>query len=763
MTNPPIRVLQVVQRYYPELGGLETHVAEVTSRLAGRPDLQITILTTDRSGRLPREDEINGVRVIRRRSWPRDKDFYLSPGLIKVIRGGDWDVVHFQGGQTLVPLVGMLAAWSARIPYVLTFHSGGHSTTSRSRLGDLQTRILRPLLARSAKLIAVSRFEKKRFAAETGIDADHFVVINNGGALPAVPAGTTSTPGTIVSSGRLEKYKGHHRAIQALPLVQQSIPAARLTILGGGPYEADLRALADELGVSDTVTIRHLPPTERAQMAEILASSSVMTALSTYEAHPVGIMEALAIGLPVLGCDTAGIGDLVEDGLVRGIDRDAAPDQVAAALVDMLSGPTESPRRPADFALPTWEQCADDVARVYHEVARAAGIGRPLRIAQVIATLTTGGAERQLESLVQHSRHAHRVIAVYSGGAVADTMAAAGVDIGVLGMGGLRKVTAIPRLALRLRRMRPDIVHVHLLTGQLWGIPAARLAGVRTIISTEHSLMETTIENRPHTARLRTLYRMLERMATRTIAVSETTKVRLQRWGIDPVRISVIDNGIDFAALAFNPDDRKAIRQEFSVDGDTELVGAVGRLEPVKRFPELLEALAPTLSRGRRELLLVGAGPLQETLRLRAEQLGVGAAVHLTGPRSDVPALLAGMDVLISASRDETFGMAVLEGLGAGLPVVYAQCPALDEIGERPDWAYPLADASAEPGSEAADIRRITEVALSVRSETRFPLPASLARAFGITETAERVDSLYSDLVGSRPARRRPRFGGRKR
>ena len=94
---------------------------------------------------------------------------------------------------------------------MLTFHSGGHSTTGRSLLGRVQTHILTPLLARADRLIAVSRFEKKRFAADTGIPAERFTVINNGGALPPVPTAVQPVPGTIVSSGRLEKYKGHHR------------------------------------------------------------------------------------------------------------------------------------------------------------------------------------------------------------------------------------------------------------------------------------------------------------------------------------------------------------------------------------------------------------------------------------------------------------------------------------------------------------------------------------------------------------------------
>ena len=127
--------------------------------------------------------------------------------------------------------------------------------------------------------------------------------------------------GRIVSSGRLEQYKGHHRAIEALPLVRRRVPEAR----PGHPRQwgarAELHALASRYGVADAVEIRHLPPSDRGAWPASLARPVVMAALSTYEAHPVGVMEAVAIGLPVVGFDVAGIGDLVEDGLVTGIRR----------------------------------------------------------------------------------------------------------------------------------------------------------------------------------------------------------------------------------------------------------------------------------------------------------------------------------------------------------------------------------------------------------------------------------------------------------
>ena len=742
----PYRVLQVVQRFAPELGGLETHVAEVTKRLAGTRDIEVTVLTTDRTGALPREDRVNGVRVIRRRSWRRNGEEYFSPGLIRVIRRGGWDLVHVQGSQTTVPTVAMLAARSARIPYVLTFHSGGHSSAGHSRITRVQNVVNRPLLARAAKLIAVSRFECTRFAKVTGLPKSRFEVVQNGGALPPVPTGAAPVRGAIVTSGRLEQYKGHHRVVAALPLIRATMPQATLTVLGSGPYEGALRRLAQERGVADAVTFRHLLPAERSEMAAILSRSSVMAALSSYEAHPVAVMEAVALGLPVVGCDVAGIGDLVEDGLVTGVPLDADDAFVAEALLRQLQADDGEPHRAPDLALPTWEGAADALADMYrnvltHPTPRAS-------VVQIITTLTTGGAERQVESIVEHSRHRQHVIALYGGGTVAESLAAAGHSVEVLGLAGPRRLLALPALVARLRRLRPDTVQVHLLSGQLWGLPAARLARVPLVLSTEHSLMDDSIENRPLTEPLRWLYLALNRLASRTVAVSVATADRLARWGVDRDSITVIDNGIDFARLVPSAAARAGIRNELSIGADVEVVGAVGRLEPVKRFQQLLAAVAPTLERGRRELLIVGDGPLRDALGLEAEALHVADCVHLTGPRPDVPALLSAMDVLVSPSRDETFGMAVLEGIGAGLPVVYAECPALDALAEPVPSAFAI--GTTDDRAEGAAIAAAVDRALEHTAGLRPPVPTEVLEAYDIARTTDRLDRLVDEGMDAR-------------
>ena len=365
----------VCPRYLPETGGTEMHVHEVTRRLSALGSFEITVLATDRSRRLPRQAVVEGISVLRVPAWPRRRDYYLAPGIAAVIRQREWDLVHCQGIHTPVPLLAMMSARRAGLPYLITFHTGGHSSGLRNAMRTIQWRLAGPLLRNALALIAVSRFEAAALARHARLGDKRIIVIRNGGTLPSPRPGTVAVPGRIISIGRLERYKGHHRVIEALPHVMRQIPEAHLLILGSGPYESYLCKLARHLGVSDRVSIKHVTPADRQGMATMLAESSVVAALSDYEAHPVAVMEALSVGRQVVGYDIAGIGELFAAGWVRGVPHGAPAVAVAQELVKAMSSPTL-----ADHAqLPSWDSCADQLAHVYLSSLGIAPASRTLR------------------------------------------------------------------------------------------------------------------------------------------------------------------------------------------------------------------------------------------------------------------------------------------------------------------------------------------------------------------------------------------------
>src|SRR5437667_650967 len=363
-----LRVLLVAASYLPYIGGLETHVYEVGRRLACA-GIDITILTTDMSGRLPKVEESEGMHICRVRAWPSNKDYYFAPGIYRFITGGRWDIIHCQGYHNLVPPLAMFAARRANVPFVLSFHSVGDVTRLRKALRWLQWMMLRPLLLQAQKLIAVSEFEARFFREQLRLPSESFVIIPNGAAhLPEVmgpeEANKVDNQSLIVSVGRLERYKGHQRVIAALPKVLEEVPDAWLRIVGIGPYESTLQKMANRLGVAERVDIRAIPPGDGQGMASLLARANLVTLLSEHEAQGLAVMEALTLKRPVLVAGTSALQELADQGLARAVPLESTPEEVATAVVSQL----RQPLVPQNIALPTWDACAASLLTLYQDI-----------------------------------------------------------------------------------------------------------------------------------------------------------------------------------------------------------------------------------------------------------------------------------------------------------------------------------------------------------------------------------------------------------
>ena len=327
----------------------------------------MTVLSTDPSGSLPTRESSDGAEVVRVRAWPQKRDYYFAPGLFAQIRPGAWDIVHVQGYQTLVAPLAIMAARRSRLPYVLTFHGGGHSSAMRERLRPVQLAVLRPLLAGAARLVAVAPHEVDLYARRLRLPKERFVVISNGSDLPLEgAAGVVREPSLIASLGRLERYKGHRRVIEALPSLLETHPDVHLWVAGRGPDEAALRETALRLGVGERVAIRAVPVGERAEFARELARVKVAVSMSEFETQPIAMLEALSLGCRLVVARSPGLESLADGGLARGIGPDSRPAEIAAAIAAELDQP--SPAEPP--VLPTWDDCAEALLRLYASIAR---------------------------------------------------------------------------------------------------------------------------------------------------------------------------------------------------------------------------------------------------------------------------------------------------------------------------------------------------------------------------------------------------------
>lgn len=362
-----------------------------------------------------------------------------------------------------------------------------------------------------------------------------------------------------------------------------------------------------------------------------------------------------------------------------------------------------------------------------------------MKVLHVITGLGVGGAELQLRSILQHTRHQSDVVTLYNPGPVADMITGDGGRVRDLGMTRNTELPALRRLTRLIRAGRYHVVHTHLYRSCIYGRLAARLAGTPVVVTTEHSIGETHLERRRMTLGVRALYLGTDLCSDATIAVSDAVAHRLANWGVPTRKIETIPNGLDFDRVAFDAAARDNIRDEFSLPRDAYVVGVLGRLDPIKRFDLVIRAAAPLLDDQHR-LLIVGDGQIRPDLEAEAARHGVTEWVTFAGERHDVAAMLSSLDLFIASSEQETFGLSVLEALANGIPALYTTCPALDGI--QTDRARQV------PGDDDG-MRREIAAEMAAGRRPRQDVPAIRER-YGIESVTRRIDDLYDRLMSRR-------------
>ena len=238
---------------------------------------------------------------------------------------------------------------------------------------------------------------------------------------------------------------------------------------------------------------------------------------------------------------------------------------------------------------------------------------------------------------------------------------------------------------------------------------------------------------------------MLRRLP-RVVAVSSDIRDTLIRAGAHPSRVTVLLNGIDPEAFKRDPAKRDLIRRQMgSLPGD-QVIGAVGRLEPQKRFDLLLEAFA-ALRPGwpKTRLVIVGDGSLRDSLERQAARLGIGAICHFLGHRLDVAALHHAFDLFVQSSEYEGTPNAVLEAMAMETPIVATDVGGTRELAiagrARPHRADRVtrAHCRAAMATALADRKGAAERARAARRRVEDEL--------SFAERTRRLEDIYDQLL----------------
>jgi glycosyltransferase involved in cell wall biosynthesis len=222
------------------------------------------------------------------------------------------------------------------------------------------------------------------------------------------------------------------------------------------------------------------------------------------------------------------------------------------------------------------------------------------------------------------------------------------------------------RLGDALKAHRIDVVHCHHYSPYVYGVLAAVLHPSVRVVFTEHGRLHGV----GISTKRRLINPVLSRWPARIYAVSAALKQDMVAEGFPERSIEVLYNGIELGPRP-RPADRAAMRASLGLPADALVIGSVGRLDPVKNLGALLEARAILNTRfpGAR-IVIAGDGPDRQALIERAQALGLGDVVHLTGYRGDVRAVMAAFDMYVNCSTYEGVSLTILEAMAAALPVV---------------------------------------------------------------------------------------------
>jgi glycosyltransferase involved in cell wall biosynthesis len=238
--------------------------------------------------------------------------------------------------------------------------------------------------------------------------------------------------------------------------------------------------------------------------------------------------------------------------------------------------------------------------------------------------------------------------------------------------------------------------------------------------------------------------RILKRFP-RLIAVSSEIRRELIRCGADPARVEVILNGIDHRRFHYAPLLRASARAELNLEPTELVIGAVGRLEPQKRFDLLMSAVAQLRdARPTVRLLIAGDGSIAEYLRRTIDDLDLHGICRLVGHHENVPSFHHALDLFVQSSDYEGTPNAVLEAMALGTPIV-----ATDVGGTAELVSHGVHGLIVPPGNVAA-IAGAIEAALSDLPGTRARADAArrrVERELSFERRMQSVESIYLGLI----------------
>lgn len=360
-----------------------------------------------------------------------------------------------------------------------------------------------------------------------------------------------------------------------------------------------------------------------------------------------------------------------------------------------------------------------------------------MRILHIINSLKIGGAETFIGKLLPAIRQLGHSVEVCvledAWSPTRESLQRNGIPVYHSKVSRLYDPHQVLAIRKHLAHSQFDVVHVHLFPAQLWVRMAASGSDDIMLVTTEHS----TSNRRRHARLYRWLDAFVYSRYNAIVAISDGTERALVRWMPSATtKVTVIPNGLDLGECQ----NASGNRREFGiyVPESVRLAVFVARFDTAKDHATLIRALKCVQGI---HLILVGDGPTRPEVANLAERTGVAGRVTFLGERADVPKILKVADVYVQSVLWEGFGLATLEAMAAGVPVVATAVEGLTDV---------VGDAALlfDVGDHRTLAKHLTTV-LSDEALASSLRARGLKRAaeFSIARSAERYEAVYDGIL----------------
>jgi glycosyltransferase involved in cell wall biosynthesis len=364
------RIVHVAARYPPGLGGVEK-VVQYLARGQYKSGLAVSVITSDDGrGELVHESELFEVSRLRSAYVLHTP---LMPGLLRRLFALDRDaVVHLHISHAFTPEMVWIYSRLTHRPYIAHFHGnlGASGRLGRLVFGFYKHFVIGHVIRGASRVVALTNGDKGGLVSDFGIDPRRIAVVRNGVDeffSYTGPRDLHSKP-RLLFVGRLAAQKNLALLLRALEGVSDRFET---TLVGQGELENELKAMARDLRLEN---VHFYGVAEATELRKLYRDADVFVLPSLLEGMPLVLLEAMAMGLPIVATDVPGTRDLVASGRNGLLVPLRDPAALRNALLEIgcnhqrYRAMSEAARATADNY--SWDGVVSELAQIYAEVRR---------------------------------------------------------------------------------------------------------------------------------------------------------------------------------------------------------------------------------------------------------------------------------------------------------------------------------------------------------------------------------------------------------